>query len=203
MQPIRPEEVLTREEYERAREATRRRIMAMKERRRVALGDHATLHFENRETMLYQVHEMLRAEESWQRPGAVEGELAAYNPVVPGERELSATLMLEYDDPDERTARLRALAGLESHLWLYVGEGAPVAATFEAAPLSAPRISSVQYVKFRLTAEQARLVTVAGTALRVVVDHPAYRAHADLGEATRRELAGDLEANPGRGGGEP
>ena len=125
MDEIRKDEILPRDEYECARPELRWRIMVLKDRRRIQLGAHATLHFETRETMLYQVHEMLRAEGSWERPGAIEAELAAYNPIVPSGRELSATLMLEYEDPAERAVRLQELLGLDAHLRLHVGQEAP------------------------------------------------------------------------------
>jgi len=190
---IRPDDIMTREAYEAGRDAFRRRIMVRKARRRVPLGDHATLHFETRETMLYQVHEMLRAEGSWQRPGAVEDELEAYNPIVPDGRSLTATLMFEYDDPEERAVRLGELCGLENHLWLRVGETAPTAAAFDDAQASDGRVSSVQYVRWDLDDEQARLLKAEGTVVRLKIDHAAYTASAVLSEETRRELAGDLE----------
>jgi hypothetical protein len=193
MEPIRTDEILGRVAYERARPELRRRIMVLKARRRVPVGEHATLHFESRDTMLYQVHEMLRAEGSGERPRAVEDELAAYNPLVPSGRELSATLMLEYETPEERTVRLRELLDLDEHLWLHIGEGGRVRGVFDRAQVSPTRISSVQYVKFPLSEKQAGLVRAEGTVVRVVVDHPAYLAQAVLGEETRRELARDLD----------
>ncbi len=193
MGPIRIDEIFGRDAYERARPELRRRIIVLKERRRVPIGEHATLHFETRDTMLYQVHEMLRAESSWERPGAAEDELATYNPLVPAGSELSATLMLEYDRPEERAARLRELLGLEEHFWLHIGDDGRVRGVFDRAQVSPTRISSVQYVKFPLSQDQVRLVKAEGTVLRVVVDHPAYRAQAVLGEETRKELARDLD----------
>lgn len=192
MQPIRADEILSREEYERTRPEVRRRIMARKARRRVPLGEHATLHFETRETMWYQVHEMLRAEGSWSRPGAVEAELAVYNPLIPRSDELSATLMFEYDSPAERAVKLAELVGIEGCLRLLIGNAPPVVAAFDAAQVSPGRISSVQYVKFPLTPEHAELVAREGTVLKVDLDHPAYQAQAVLGEETRKELAADL-----------
>ena len=167
--------------------------MVRKAKRRVPLGDHATLHFETRETMLYQVHEMLRAEGSWRRPGAIEDELEAYNPIVPDGRSLTATLMFEYDDPSERTERLSELCGIEEHLWLHVGETAPLAAAFDDAQASDGRISSVQYVRWDLGDEQARLLKAEGTVVRLRIDHSRYSASSVLSEETRRELAGDID----------
>ena len=158
----------------------------------IPLGDHATLHFETRETMLYQVHEMLRAEGSWKRPGAVEDELEAYNPLIPDGRSLTATLMFEYDAAEDRPQRLRERCGIENHLWLLVGETAPILAAFDDAQASDGRVSSVQYVRWELDDEQARLLKAHGTVVRLRLDHPRYTASAVLSEETRRELAGDL-----------
>lgn len=193
MRPITSREILSKEEYERERADFRRRIIATKAKRRVPVGDHATVHFETRDTMLYQVHEMLRAENSWQRPGAVEDELEAYNPLIPSGGELSATLMLEYETAADRAHHLQELLGLDRHLWLQVGSAEPVAALFDNAQVSATRISSVQYVKWPVDDERSRLLRTDGTVVRVIIDHPSYRAQAVLSEETRREIAGDLD----------
>ncbi|HQT94517.1 MAG: hypothetical protein B7Z68_00520 [Acidobacteria bacterium 21-70-11] len=111
---------------------------------------------------------------------------------VPACGELSATLTLEYETEAARSVRLQELLGLDAHLWLHVGDTPPVAARFDHAQVSPTRISSVQYVKWPLTPEQARMVAAGGTVLRVVVDHPKLRAQAVLSEETRRELAADL-----------
>jgi hypothetical protein len=193
MQPITSQEVLSKEEYALARSDVRRRIIALKAKRRVPVGDHATVHFETRDTMLYQVHEMLRAEDSWQRPGAVEDELEAYNPLIPAGGELSATLMLEYETAAERAHHLRELLGLDRHLWLQVGDTEPVAARFDDAQVSPTRISSVQYVRWPVDDQRSQLLHTDGTVVRVIIDHPRYRAQAVLAEETRREIAPDLD----------
>lgn len=193
MDPISPTDVLSKQEYLSRREEIRRRVMALKGKRRVALGEHATLHFETRDTMFYQVHEMLRAEDSWQRPGAVEEELEAYNPLIPDGHELSATLFLEYETPEERSRRLEELLGIDRHLWLEVADTQPLLARFDQAQVSPRRVSSVQYVKWPIDSERAGLLATDGTVVRVRIDHPAYQAQAVLSEETRKEIARDLE----------
>ncbi len=193
MQPITSAEILSKEEYERERPDLRRRMIALKAKRRVPVGDHATVHFETRDTMLYQVHEMLRAEDSWQRPGAVEDELEAYNPLIPAGEDLSATLMLEYETAEERAHHLEDLVGLDRHLWLQVGDTEPVAALFDHAQVSPTRISSVQYVTWPVDADRSALLCREGTVVRVIIDHPSYRAQAVLAEQTRQEISGDLD----------
>jgi hypothetical protein len=192
MQPIRMKDILDKTTYENGRPDYRRRIMVLKNKRRVPLGNHATVHFESRETMLYQIHEMLRAEDSWTRPGAIEDELEAYNPIVPGDGELSATLMLEWDTPEERALHLAALVGLEDHVWLEIGEEAPIKAVFDHAQMGVERVSSVQYIRWSLSERQRDAMAGDGTTLRISVDHPHYRARSVLAEETRRELLADL-----------
>ena len=111
MHVLTPADIRGKPEYEADRPEFRRRIMALKQRRRVLVGDHCSVHFENRDTMRYQVQEMLRAENSWGRPGAVEDELSAYNPLIPQPGELSATIMFEYATAEERRVQLPRLAG--------------------------------------------------------------------------------------------
>ncbi len=180
-------------EYERVRDDFRRRIMVLKNARRVPLGDHATCHFETRDTMLYQIHEMLRVENSWTRPGAVEDELAAYNPLIPANGRLSATLMLEYETPEERKEWLSKLVGIERHVWLEIGDAPAMAAAFDDAQVSPTRISSLQYISWSLDDEHREQLRAPGTVVRLRIDHPAYQAQAVLAEQTRAELAKDVE----------
>jgi hypothetical protein len=184
-------EILDRESYEQVRPEVRRRVMLAKDRRRVLVGDHCSVHFESRETMLYQVHEMLRAEGSWDRAGALDDELEAYNPLVPGAGELSATVMFEYETAAERAVFLPRLVGIERHLALKIGETPPVLGRFDRGQIDEHKVSSVQYVRFPLTDEQRRLLKEDGTVVRLVLDHPALQGQAVVGEATRREIMND------------
>jgi hypothetical protein len=192
MQAITADEIMTAAEYDEARPELRRRIMVVKSKRRVPLGEHMTVHFETRETMLYQVHEMLRAEGTWDNPDAVRDELDAYNPLVPFGGELSATVMLEYETKEERDEWLGRLLGLDEHLWLHVGETEPVQGRFDQAQVSPTRISSVQYVRFPLDEEQQELLKSSATVVRLSVDHPAYQARSVVSEETRQELVRDI-----------
>jgi hypothetical protein len=191
MKSLRPNDVLTREEYESARPEMRRRVMVLKDRRRVPVGDHCTVHFESKDTMLYQVHEMLRAENSWDRPGAAEDEIEAYGPIVPAEGELSATLMFEYETPEERATVLPGLVGIDRHLLLEIGDSGPLLARFDQGQIDERKVSSVQYVKWGLDAERRRLLKEGGTVVRIRITHPVYSAQAVLSEETRRAIMDD------------
>jgi len=186
-----PDDILGREEYESARDELRRSILVQKNRRRVAVGDHCTVHFECRDTMRYQVHEMLRAEGTWDSPTAVGDELEAYNPLIPGDGRLSATLMLEYETPEERALVLPKFVHIDRHVWLQVGETEPVLAEFDAGQISPDKVSSVQYVKWPLDDERRRLLKQDGTVVRLRIDHPVYSAEAVLGEETRKAIMHD------------
>ncbi|MEQ1757113.1 MAG: DUF3501 family protein [Vicinamibacterales bacterium] len=188
-----PADVLGKDAYEEARPDFRRRVMLQKDKRRVLVGEHMTFLFENRDTMLYQVQEMLRAEGSWLRPGAVEEELDAYNALIPATGELSATMMLEYATAAERALMLPQFVRIEQHLRLKIGDAPPLLASFDRGQIDEHKVSSVQYVKWTLSAEHRRLLSQDGTVVRLVVDHPAYTAQAVLSEDTRKAIARDCD----------
>ncbi len=191
MDSLTERDVPSGEEYESMRPDFRRRIMVKKGKRRVLVGDHCSVHFECRDTMHYQVLEMLRAEDSWRRPGAVAGELEAYNPLIPRRGELSATVMLEYATPEERAEHLPKFVGIDRHVWLAIGDLTPVLAVFDRGQIDDRGVSSVQYVKWSLDADRVALLGRDGTVVRLVFDHPAYAAQAVLSEETRREIMRD------------
>ena len=112
MQKLKPEDLLSLEQYHKQRGELRARVLAHKRLRQVAVGQNLTLYFEDRLTMQYQVQEMLRAERIFESDAIAE-ELAAYNPLIPDGTNLKATMMLEYPDVAERRAALEMLAGVE------------------------------------------------------------------------------------------
>jgi len=136
---------------------------------------------------------MLHAESSWDRPGAVDEELTAYNPLIPGAGELSATLMLEYEMPEERATALRALVGLDRHVTLRIGDTEPLLASFDRGQIDEDKVSAVQYLKWQLDERQRDLLKTEGTVVRLSIDHPFYRAQAVVGEDARRAIMNDLD----------
>jgi hypothetical protein len=191
MKLLTPDDIVGRDAYERERADLRRRLIAEKNHRRVQLGQHCTIHFESRDTMRYQVHEMLRTEASWNRPGAIDEELASYNALIPQPGELSATLMLEYETPQERATALPAFVGLERHLTLQIGDTLPSLGVFDRGQIDEGKVSSVQYVKWHIDDRQRALLNTPGTVLRLALDHPYYQAQAVLGEQTRAAISND------------
>ena len=107
------------EEYARLRQEFRSKVMQHKKNRRVAIGEHAALYFEDSLTMQYQVQEMLRIERIFE-PEGIQDELDVYNPLIPDGLNWKATFMIEYEDEDERKAALAQLIGVEKALWVQV-----------------------------------------------------------------------------------
>ena len=119
MPPIDRQTLMSLETYARERPQFRAKVMAHKKDRTVRLGEHVTLLFEDELTIRYQVQEMLRVERIFEEEG-IRGELDAYNPLVPDGRNLKATLMVEFPDPDERRRKLEELIGIEDRTWVQV-----------------------------------------------------------------------------------
>ncbi len=188
MRPIELSEVCNIAEYEGLRKQWRPQVMALKERRRIAVGEHLTFLFENRETVRYQIQEMMRIERITE-PEAIAHEVATYNELIPQPGELSATLLIEYASAEERDVKLRELLGLEKHIWLAVNGTARIPARFDERQIATDRLSSVQYVKFRLSEEQ---VERWRQGVSLICDHPAYRAERVLTKAELEELGQDL-----------
>ena len=188
MQPVELSEIKSIADYEIARETFRPKVLALKERRRIRVGGHLTLLFENRETVRYQIQEMMRIERIV-RPQDIAHEVATYNELIPAQGELCATLLIEYETPAERDVKLRELLGLEQHLWLDVPGAGRTCAIFDERQIATDRISSVQYIKFKLTEAQMSGF-LSGAA--IVSDHPAYPERHDLTRAELDELAPDF-----------
>jgi hypothetical protein len=182
--------------YERERQDFRSRVIALKKRRRVHLGEVVTVLFENRDTIRFQIQEMARIEKLI-TDEAIQGELDTYNPLIPAPGQLSATVFLELTSDAELRTWLPKLVGIERSLVLHAGEGGAAievrAITEEghAAQLTREEItSSVHYVRWELSADEVE--AVARGPVAIAVDHPAYTHRTVLGEATVAELLVDL-----------
>lgn len=198
MKKVERSEVLGLAEYERIREPFRVRVIEEKKRRRAKLGDRASCMFENKDTVLLQIQEMLRTERIT-REAAIQHEIDTYNELVPGEHELSATVFLEIDDKAEREKFLFEAKGLERAFAIEV-EGEKCPAQHDPSRESPDRTTAVHYLKFRLTerAERAlrdvleRKRKAADVRVELVADHPAFRARAALAPETVLSIAEDL-----------
>jgi hypothetical protein len=162
------------EQYARERSAIRARMIDYRAARRLHLGPNCTWSFEDRETVRYQVQEMLRTERTFEPAGIAE-ELAAYNPLIPDGHNLKATLLIEYPDPAERVRRLTELRGIESRSWLRVAGFEPVYAIADEdlERTNDEKTSAVHFLRFELGAAMIASLK-SGAALAAGIDLPAY-----------------------------
>lgn len=181
------------EKYAEIRPAFRVEVMAHKQGRRLPLGPNATLYFEDRLTIQYQIQEMLRVERIFEAPG-IEEELAAYNPLIPDGSNWKATFMLEYDDPIERQKRLAECVGIEDRVWVCVHGFAAVApvADEDLERDTEDKTSSVHFLRFELSNEMIKALK-NGAPLAAGIDHEKYRCTVDpVPENVRQALLKDL-----------
>jgi hypothetical protein len=191
MQKLTIDDIKDLRAYERERDDFRRRIIDMKKRRRIRLGDLMSLVFENTDTMRWQVQEMVRVERML-RDEQVANEVATYNELIPEAGELSATLLIELTSEEELREWLPRLVGVERSIKLVVGDLSPVA----GEPRDEERLTreeitpAVHFLRFRLP--EPHRAAFATATVRLVVDHPEYEADVTLSDEQRAELAGDL-----------
>ena len=193
MPKITRDSLMTLEAYANARKEFRAKVMGHKKPRALRLGENMTLLFEDELTIRYQIQEMLRIEKMFEESG-IQDELDAYNPLVPDGRNFKATMLIEYEDIEERRAALAKLKGVEDKAWVQV-EGLPRVYAIADEDLEREndeKTSSVHFLRFELTKEMAEALKY-GVALSIGVDHPAYTASADpVSAQTREALVRDL-----------
>ena len=182
------------EQYAERRSAFRDKVMAHKKNRRVALGPHAALYFEDRLTIQYQVQEMLRAERIFESAG-IDEELAAYNPLIPDGSNWKATFMLEYDDVNERRGALEKLIGIEDRVWVKIVGLDPVFAIADEdlERDTEEKTSAVHFLRFELSPQMVAAAK-EGAAISMGIDLPAYQYAQDpLPENIRAALVQDFD----------
>lgn len=179
--------------YEKTRPEFRTRIVAIKARRRMAVGDRMTLLFENRDTVLFQIQEMMRVERIV-HDEAIRHEVDVYNQLVPGRNELSATMFIDVSDAARIREVLDSFVGLpQGCVWMDVG-GRRVDAIFDLDQSTETRVSAVQYVLFRFSDEEAALFVDAAVPASLRVEHPNYRQHIPIEGELRESLRADFAA---------
>ncbi len=196
MEKVRLEDLKDLVEYEKAREAMRARVIEVKRNRRLGVGDNLTLLFENCETVLFQIQEMVRTERIVDE-ARIREEIDVYNQLVPGPGELSATLFIEIPELVRMTQEkvretVNRFQGLDREgVWLVSGR-ARVPAQFEGGHSKEEKMAAVHYLRFAVPPEGRRALADPAADVRVVVDHPRYEAEAVVPPGMRRELLEDL-----------
>ena len=192
MNPLTREDVLPLDQYEQQREAYRSRIIALKQRRRVSLGPLVTLVFENRETLRFQIQEMIRAERILE-PAKVQDELDVYNELLPTESELSATLLIEITDAAKMKEWLDRFMGLDRGRTVAITAGGESAfGRFEGGHSHETKISAVHFVRFRPSDAMKQAFADLRQPVSLTVDHNGYREAAPVPGSLREEWLSDL-----------
>ncbi|MDE0646444.1 MAG: DUF3501 family protein [Gammaproteobacteria bacterium] len=192
MKKIQRQDLLSLEEYARQRGDFRRRAMAHKKNRRLPLSPNATLYFEDRFTMHYQIQEVLRAERLFE-PREVQEEIDTYNELIPDGSNWIATLMFEYSDIQERTTALGRMGGIEYRVFVRIGERDPifVIANEDLDRTDQEKTSAVHFLRFQLSKEDIETVR-NGLEISFGIDHPEMLCCVLIDELLRSELKRDL-----------
>ena len=191
-QPITREDLMSLEQYAEKRGEFRARVLAHKKHRQVALGPNATLYFEDRLTLLYQIQEMLRIEKVFEAEGINE-ELEAYNPLIPNGRNFKATFMIEYPNPLVRAAQLEKMVGIEDLVWMQIGEHDKIwsIADEDLERSTDEKTSAVHFLRFEVSDAMADALKT-GADWEIGVQHPVYTYQVGIAGETRDALSRDL-----------
>lgn len=185
-------DLMSLEQYHTERKAFRAKVMEHKAPRKVSIGPNASLYFEDRLTMQYQIQEMLRIERIFEAEG-IQDELDAYNPLIPDGHNWKATFMVEFPDVEERKRKLAELIGIERQVWVQIHGFAKVypIANEDLSRETTDKTSSVHFLRFELTPDMVVAARDA-TPLSMGIDHPVYQCSMEVPLETRRALAKDL-----------
>lgn len=194
MTNLKREDLMSLEEYATKRADFRKQVLDLKKDRKIALGDHATLYFENEQTIRYQIQEMLRIEKVFEADGINE-ELEAYNPLIPDGSNWKATFMIEYGDPEERAKVLSTLVGVEDNVWVQL-EGFDKVYSIANEDLersTEEKTSAVHFMRFELTAEMAKAVK-ENKAISMGIDYDGFEQLVNpISESSRASLMNDIQ----------
>ncbi len=189
---IQKEDIMPLDVYTEQRKELRKKIVEFKKDRRIPLGPYATFYFESFETMLAQVQEMLYIEKGGD--DQLKDELAAYNPLVPNGKELTATLMFEIDNPVSRATFLAKVGGIEENVFLKVDGDLIKAVPEEDVDRTSAegKASSVQFIHFKFNDDQITKFKSSSSLIEIGIDHKEYSHSTKLNEQTIKSLSSDF-----------
>ena len=171
-------------------------MIALKKNRRVPLGDLMTLVFENRETLIFQIQEMMRTEHLYDN-ARIQEEIDTYNELIPESGELSATLFIEITEEEKIKETLDQLQGIDNGTAVYLAFGTErIYGVFESGHSKEDKLSAVHYVRFPFSSDQQKTFLNPESEAALAIDHPHYHAHTRLPEAVRNSLMKDLLDSP-------
>lgn len=190
MKPVDYSEILDLTAYEKVRPNFLKQTIDLKRPRRISVGDRLTFIFENRETVIFQIQEMLRAERTVDEH-QIKAEISIYNELIPRTQELSATLMIEIPSGEHIRSELDRLVGIDEHVIFQVGSDS-LRAEFDPKQFEEEKISAVQYVRFNLGPKLSENFHNPDFSVNIQIDHPNYKAKTEIIGESRVSLANDL-----------
>ena len=196
MQKILRQDIRNLYEYEQLRKQFVAHIIELKKQRRIAVGPQVSFVFENRDTVLFQIQEMLRAERIVDE-GKIQDEMEVYNSLIPPADNLSATMFIEIVELHKIKQEIERFVGLEreNRVRLELG-GFQIPAIFESGHSTEFRIAAVQYLTFPFNPEQKNVFCQQREPIRLRIHHPNYQHEAVLPPEMMVELSTDLEGPP-------
>ena len=193
MTKIQPSDIMPLDQYDRVRDEYRQRIFEIKKARRIGVGEYLTFLFENADTMKYQIQEMARVEQLKDET-AVKHEIETYNELVPDPNEITASLLIEINDPAARAFKLRELVGLQDSVSMLVDKDYQIQAEFDDRQITDGKISSVHYLRFPL-GEKAADAFLATSDVELLITHPACSYRQPLSQEQLEAMKEDLKAS--------
>jgi len=186
-------DIMDVEDYAKTRRDRRRALIEKKKNRRLDVGPHVTLYFENFDTMLAQIHEMLYIEKGGEEQ--IKDELEAYNPLIPQGNELVATMMIEIEDEKRRARQLAQLGWIEDRVSLKFGDDVITATPEDDVDRTTAdgKTSSVHFLTFTFTPEQIKAFKASTGQAVLAIEHENYGHMAVLPEPVKQALAADLD----------
>ena len=194
MQKLTRADILGLEQYAERRAAIREKIIAYKKTRRLRLGPHVLIYFEDRMTMQYQIQEMLRAEKIFESK-EIQEEIDTYNELVPDGRNWKATMFFEYEDVSERERELRKLVGVEEHIFVQVGEGPKIQvhANDDMPRSNEYKTAAVHFLRFEFGIQDVESIR-NGAPVSLSIDHPLLPYCKTLTSELLGELINDFDS---------
>jgi hypothetical protein len=192
MKKVELAEILNIAEYEKKRQDFRKRIIELKKKRRIAVGANVTFVFENHDTVLSQIQEMMRAERLV-HDDAIQHEIDTYNQLLPEPNELAATMFIELPDQNRIREEIAKFHGVNTGetLFLQIGDE-KLPGNFAAGQSDDRRISAVQYVRFRFNEQQREAFVGGAKEVKLVIQHPNYQHSTVMEKEIREELSQDF-----------
>ena len=182
MKRVTRQEILDYVTYEEQRDKFRKKIMKIKELRRINVAGVLSFLFENTDTVRYQIQEMMRVE-CIVKETDIQHEINTYNELLGDSGELGCTLLIEIDDPNERDEKLTQWLELPKYLYLSLEDETRIMASFDERQIGDARLSSVQYIKFNTGGE---------TPIAIGSDLPLFKVETTFTNDQKKALSEDL-----------